>query len=104
MLVVATQLEVVTQFRTSRTERDYERALQMAEAGVNAYQHRLTFGAAPGQPGEGLLPPLFQFPGDAAPTISEFKAGVRIRYVQSDQIPGGIPARLLRRNDRRAGR
>lgn len=91
MLIVATQLEVVTQFRVSRTERDYERALQMAEAGVNAYQHRLTFGTAGGQPGAALLPPLYQFPGADPPTISEFKTGVHngtytvIRYPAGSQ-------------------
>jgi hypothetical protein len=62
MLVVATQLEVVTELGASRTERDYEIALQMAEAGANAYQHRLTFGTAAGQPGASLLPPLLRFP------------------------------------------
>ncbi len=76
MLVVATQLEVVTEFKTSRTERDFERALQMAEAGANAYQHRLTFGTASGQPGAALLPPLYEWPGGVAPTIQQFRQGV----------------------------
>jgi hypothetical protein len=76
MLVVATQLEVVTELGSSRTERDYERALQMAEAGANAYQHRLTFGPAPGQPGEALLPALYQWPGGVAPTTQQFRQGV----------------------------
>src|SRR5688572_15195400 len=46
ILVVATQLQVVTQLGTSRTERGYERALQMAEAGANAYLNRLSQGNA----------------------------------------------------------
>jgi len=76
MLVVATQLEVVTEFKSSQTERDFERALQMAEAGANAYQHRLTFGTASGQPGEALLPPLYEYPGGVAPTVQQFRQGV----------------------------
>ncbi|NLI01572.1 MAG: hypothetical protein GX446_19020 [Chthonomonadales bacterium] len=76
MLVVATQLEVITEFKTSRTERDFERALQMAEAGVNAYQHRLTFGTASGQPGAALLPPLYEFPGGVVPTLQQFRQRV----------------------------
>lgn len=76
MLVVATQLEVVTELKSSQTERDFERALQMAEAGANAYQHRLTFGTASGQPGEALLPPLYEYPGGVAPTVQQFREGV----------------------------
>lgn len=75
MLVVATQLEAITELKVSRTERDFERALQMAEAGVNAYQHRLTFGTAAGQPGAGLLPPLYEFT-TTPPTAQQFRAGV----------------------------
>jgi hypothetical protein len=89
MLIVATQLEVVTQFKVSRTERDFERSLQMAEAGVNAYQHRLTFGTAPGEPGEYLLPPLYQFPGATPPTITEFKTGVRNGTYAVIRYPSG---------------
>lgn len=91
MLVAAIQMETVTLFKVSRTERDFERALQMAEAGLNAYQHRLTFGPATGDPNAGLLPPLYQFPEGAAPTIEEFKTGVRngtytlIRYPAGSQ-------------------
>lgn len=89
MLIVATQMEVVTEFRISKTERDYERALQMAEAGVNAYQHRLTFGTASGQPGDPLLPPLYVYPGNVAPTTQEFKAGVQNGTYSVIQYPSG---------------
>jgi len=89
MLIVATQLEVVTEFKVSRIERDYERALQMAEAGANAYQHRLTFGTADDDPDGVLLPPLFQFPGGTAPTIQEFKTGVLNGTYQLIRYPAG---------------
>lgn len=45
ILVAATQLQVVSELKTSKTERDYERALQMAEAGANAYLNLLNKGA-----------------------------------------------------------
>ncbi len=91
MLIVATQLEAIAEFKVSRTERDFERALQMAEAGANAYAHRLTFGTAPEDPDGALLPPLYEFPEGTAPTIEEFKTGVRngtytvIRYPAGSQ-------------------
>lgn len=91
MLIAATQLEVATEFKVSVTERDFERALQMAEAGANAYQHRLTFGPAPSSINGYLLPPLYEFPVGTVPTVQEFRNGVKngtyqlIRYPADSQ-------------------
>jgi len=76
MFIVATQLETVTELGVSKTERDYERALEMAEAGANAYLSRLSFGAADSSPNKALLPPLYQYPNGAGPTTQQFRAGV----------------------------
>ena len=44
LLIAAMQLQVVSQLAASATERDYERALQMAESGLNAYLNKLANG------------------------------------------------------------
>ncbi len=76
MLIVASQLEAMSELRLSRAERDFERALQMAEAGLNAYQHRLSFGEAAGQPGAALLPPPLEFDDVNAPSVQTVKSGI----------------------------
>ena len=50
LLVAATQIQVIAQLKLSRTERDYEHALQAAEAGANWYLNRISNGAALGSP------------------------------------------------------
>lgn len=50
VLVAATQWQVIHDLKLSKTERDYERALQMAESGANAYLNMLAHRAAPGNP------------------------------------------------------
>lgn len=44
MVVAATQYMAVQELRLTRSERNYERALQMAEAGANAYLNQLAKG------------------------------------------------------------
>jgi len=41
LLIVATQLQVIGQLKLTRTEKDYEHALQAAEAGANLYLSQL---------------------------------------------------------------
>ncbi|HOJ20983.1 MAG TPA: hypothetical protein PLY56_05580 [Armatimonadota bacterium] len=96
ILVAATQHQVVQELKVTKTERDYERALQLAEAGLNAYINRIDYGAAPADvsnpndPGH-LIPPLREFPIGAAPSLADFRRGVRdgtytlIRYPPGSQ-------------------
>src|SRR6266511_5989098 len=44
MVVVGTQIQVITQLKQAKGQRDYDRALQMAEAGANAYLNYLSNG------------------------------------------------------------
>ncbi len=44
MLVVATQMLVTSQLKSEKGQRDYDRALEMAEAGANAYLNYLATG------------------------------------------------------------
>ncbi len=44
LLAASVQIQVVAQLAASKKERDYERALQMAEAGANAYLYELSHG------------------------------------------------------------
>ncbi|HXG24394.1 MAG TPA: hypothetical protein VNJ09_07570 [Chthonomonadales bacterium] len=74
MLVVGTQMQVVGQFKTSKTEQDYERALQMAEAGLNAYLNRLAHGPGSGA-NSALIPDFYQWSSDL--TITQFKQQTR---------------------------
>ncbi|MCX6362061.1 MAG: hypothetical protein NT029_19860 [Armatimonadetes bacterium] len=85
MLMGGTGLQVVTQLGLSKTERDYERALMLAEAGANAYLSRLTFGTA----GYAYLPPLYQYMDGIAPTCSEFKQGVQNGLYELIRVPSG---------------
>ena len=48
LIVAATQIQVVGQFKQSRSEKDYEHALQAAEAGANWYFNRLVNGSGLG--------------------------------------------------------
>lgn len=64
VLVAAMQLQAVSGLKATKTQRDYERALQMAEAGVNAYLNML----ANGQPDSSvanyqIVPPPYTLPG-----------------------------------------
>lgn len=72
MIVSATQLQVVTQLARSRTESNYERALQMAEAGANAYLNMLAFGTpAGGVANRELIPPVYTL--SSLLTLQQFK-------------------------------
>src|SRR5262249_26054008 len=73
ILVVATQFQVVTQLGASRDERDYERALEMAEAGANAYMNMLANKGWTGSfTNSGLIPPQLTYATVLTP--SKFKA------------------------------
>ena len=85
VLVTATQVLVVQQMKTSKSERDYEHALQMAEAGVHAYMNRLNSGAA----GSALIPPLYTNFTSPLPTIQQFKQGVRNGTYTLRRYPAG---------------
>jgi hypothetical protein len=61
LLVSASQLVTVTEMKRSRGERDFERALQYAEAGLNAYLNRLGNGDGTGTY-SGLVPPFQSLP------------------------------------------
>lgn len=79
VLVSASQLMTVTEFKRARADRDYERALQYAEAGLNAYFNRLSNGAGTGTYAS-LVPPLQQITPAALPTIytaDEFRGLVK---------------------------
>jgi hypothetical protein len=72
MIVSATQLQVVTQLARSRTESNYERALQMAEAGANAYLNGLAFGTPAGSvANRELIPPVYSL--GSLLTLQQFK-------------------------------
>jgi hypothetical protein len=71
ILIIATQLVIIQQLQVSKTERDYERALQMAEAGANAYLNMLTNGTANSTTDpNGLIPPAYTY--SSVLTISQF--------------------------------
>ncbi|MCX6362060.1 MAG: hypothetical protein NT029_19855 [Armatimonadetes bacterium] len=72
IIVASAFLQTVGELKVSSTELHYERALHVAEAGANAYISRLTFGDA----AYACLPPLHQYAGGVAPSLSEFKVGV----------------------------
>jgi hypothetical protein len=57
----------------------------MAEAGANAYISRLTYGSS----GYASLPPLYQYAGGVAPSVSEFKAGVADGTYSITRYPAG---------------
>jgi Tfp pilus assembly protein PilX len=44
MLIVATQLQITTQLKATKGQRDYDRALELAEAGANAYLNYISYG------------------------------------------------------------
>ena len=78
MVIVGTQMMIVQQLKVSRTERDYERALMMAEAGVNAYVNGLAQGAGAGA-NAAYIPPAYNFSTSAlgtAPSTTQFRTGV----------------------------
>ncbi len=72
IIVSSACLQTVSELKTSSAELHYERALQLAEAGANAYLSRLTFGAS----ASSVVPPALSF-GAQAPTLAELKAGLR---------------------------
>lgn len=77
VVVAATQVQVISQLALSRRERDYERALQCAEAGVNAYLNRLSYGT-------GSVPAAIP-----AYTLAGFRQAVRDGTVTLTRYPSG---------------
>jgi hypothetical protein len=84
MLVAATSITTVVELGESRTQRDYERALQYAEAGMNAYVNFLGNGAGTGT-NAGTVPELAAF--GSLPTLAEFRDGVRDGTYSSTSTP-----------------
>ncbi|HHX38373.1 MAG TPA: hypothetical protein GX715_00275, partial [Armatimonadetes bacterium] len=81
ILVTATQWQVIHELKLSKTERDYERALQMAESGANAYLNMLAKGLAPGNP---LVPNQYVLPSVLSP--QEFKQQVKNKTIPSSYL------------------
>src|SRR5579859_3373097 len=81
LIVIATQHLVVTQLAATKNERDYDRALMMAEAGVNAYLNMLANSSAgTGVTNYRLIPPSHDYLNDnppGLPSLTTFKARVR---------------------------
>jgi len=81
LIVVSTQHLVVTQLAATRNERDYDRALMMAEAGANAYLNMLANGSAStGVTNYRLIPPVHDFNNDTPaglPSLITFKSRVK---------------------------
>ncbi|HZP82169.1 MAG TPA: hypothetical protein VFB21_11050 [Chthonomonadaceae bacterium] len=76
VLVVSTQYVVVAQLAATKTERDYDRALEMAEAGVNAYLNMLSNGVPNNTvTNYRLIPSAYTF-SSGIPSLAAFKAGV----------------------------
>ena len=88
LIVAAGQMQVATQLGTTRQARDYERALQMAEAGMNAYLNQLSNGFqvyhATLSPEVPRWMPAANPLSGALPTVYEFKT-----QVQNGTIPAG---------------
>ncbi len=83
VLVTATQILVVQQLKTSKSEREYEHALQMAEAGVNAYLNRLNSGAAASY----LVPALNASLSGPAPSLLGAKQAVQTGTYKMTRYP-----------------
>jgi hypothetical protein len=83
LLVAATQRTLVQQLALTRTERSYERALQLSEVGLNRLLYSFSNGTV------GSLPdPLYDFSG-GIPTIAAFKTGVRSGLYKVTKYPAG---------------
>ncbi|MFN3648288.1 MAG: hypothetical protein ACK47B_01805 [Armatimonadota bacterium] len=88
MLVAGMQIQTLSQLGASRPNRDYERALQYAEAGLNAYVSLLSKGAGTGT-NAGTIPSFAQFA--AMPTLDEFRTGVQNGTYSTSSTPAFIP-------------
>jgi hypothetical protein len=91
MLIAGTAMVSEVQLSASKSERDYERALMMAEAGVNAYVNMLENGAGTGS-NAAYIPPVYTFTASSPePTLAQFRTGVEngtytvIRYPANSQ-------------------
>jgi hypothetical protein len=95
VFVAAIVRMVMAQFAVTKSERDSEHALQLAEAGANAYINMLTHGVPPNTAtNSGLIPPAFtpppdvlaQWPNGVMP-ISTFLA--EVQNTASISVPHG---------------
>lgn len=89
LIVSATQYQTVAQLRNSISERDYERALQMAEAGLNGYLNRLGNGDGAGTYAA-LVPPFQLLPQFY--TVDEFRTALQGGTISS---AAGTPYRFV---------
>ena len=87
LLVAATQRQVANQFLATSTERDYDRALQMAEAGVNAYLNRLIYG--PSTTGSVAIPSLNPLSYQHPLTLPAFHSAVKSGAISLTRYPVG---------------
>lgn len=84
LLIAATQRTMMQQLALTKTERDYERALQLSEVGLNKLLNSFS------NPVSGALPdPIYDFSGSGIPTIAAFKAGVRSGLYKVTKYPAG---------------
>src|SRR5262245_2843142 len=86
MVVTAAQYQTMNQLSVSKYERGYDRALLMAEAGVNAYLNMLSNGAGSGS-GSGYVPSSYTF--TSIPTLAQFKTGVQNGTYTLIKYPSG---------------
>jgi Tfp pilus assembly protein PilX len=89
ILMAGTVMVAQVQLSASKSERDYERALMMAEAGVNAYVNMLENGAGTGT-NAAYIPPAHTFTTSSpAPTLAAFKLGVKSGTYTVIHYPAG---------------
>ncbi len=101
VLVVATQTQVVSQLKLSKSERDYERALQMAEAGANAYLNRVLWESGGAAANANLIPPAYAL--GSVLSLNDFKTQAKngtipaanLIYYPAGQTKQGYFAALL---------
>src|SRR5437867_1794820 len=86
LVVTAAQYQTMNQLSVSKYERGYDRALLMAEAGVNAYLNMLTNGAGTGT-NSGYVPSSYTF--SSIPTLAQFKTGVKNGTYTLIKYPSG---------------
>lgn len=80
LLVIATQFQVIGQLKLSRTEKDYEHALQAAEAGANWCFNQLTNGFTPALIGDLSAQAFRQAVKNGTVTVTRYPAGSEQGY------------------------
>lgn len=80
VLVIATQVQVIGQLKLSRTEKDYEHAIQAAEAGANWCYNQLSNGGNPATVSDLSIPTFQQAVRNGTLTITRYPAGTEQGY------------------------